>query len=700
MKTLDNFRIFRPATTLLSAALALTLVLSSCKEDIDDSNLYTFTGEMMTDHFKNYPEQFSSYYTLLSRVHPSKRSESTMAQLLEARGHYTCFAPTNEAIEYFIDSLYAKGEIETKDLNLIPDSIANPIVFNSIIDNQSSPAYASTEFTVGALSLTNMNDRYVSISFGNDSTGSTLIYVNTNSQIIEKDIEVENGYIHTINKVLSPSTATVGDLIESTANLSYFGYLLSITKLDKKLMAYRDESYEDREDKDVEPKRSKSNGGHWKGIYPEHRYFGYTAFVEPDSIFKEKLGGFSDEKEFLVKLTDFLKENAYYNNDSTSYGTDYSNPKNAIYQFVAYHLLPERLIWSRMVIFANEKGFSNTNPNDGSQYSVNVWDYYETLDPNRRSIKITGIRNGKRINRHSIMNLSTYKEKDADIPGVNINPTNGGYDNNAMNGYYYTIDDILLWTEQVPNKVLNERMRYDVCAMIPEIMTNNCRRTGDASHRAWYFLKDYFTSDNGGSGCIPYISNETDFCYLTNTQNAHGGGWLNYQADEFNISGTYDFTLKLPPVPYTGTYEIRYGMNNNNVRGMAQIYLGTNANNLPAVGIPIDLRTGSSDNSKSIGWVTDTDLGNDDAIEENEKTLRNNDYMKGPKYFYPSDTQSGREFPLCLRRIIFRGQLEEGKTYYIRFKSVLESANTEFFFDYLEFVPKTIYNGEDPEDKW
>ena len=54
----------------------------------------------------------------------------------------------------------------------------------------------------------------------------------------------------------------------------------------------------------------------------------------------------------------------------------------------------------------------------------------------------------------------------------------------------------------------------------------------------------------------------------------------------------------------------------------------------------------------------------------------------------------------CLRRIIFTGQLEAGKTYYIRFKSVLETTSAEFFFDYLEFVPKSVYNGDVAEDKW
>ncbi|MBO7660553.1 MAG: fasciclin domain-containing protein, partial [Bacteroidaceae bacterium] len=172
----------------------------------------------------------------------------------------------------------------------------------------------------------------------------------------------------------------------------------------------------------------------------------------------------------------------------------------------------------------------------------------------------------------------------------------------------------------------------------------------------------------------------------------------NYQIDEFNIHGIYDFVMKLPPVPYTGTYEIRYGINANGNRGMAQIYVGTNPNNLPAIGIPLELRIDG--NNAFVGWKSDADLGSEEAIDELDKQRRNNGYMKGPKYFCPAQNVPGRDCVICLRRVIFTGQLEAGQTYYIRFKSVLNNSNSEFFFDYLELVPKSIYNGEVAEDKW
>lgn len=660
---------------LLTSIAAITL--NSCKENIDDSNLYTFTGEMMIDHLRDNAD-FSSYYEILGMVSPSKRSSSTMHELLAARGNYTCFAPTNEAINLYIDSLLAIGEVSSKEISELPDSVAEYIVFNSIIDHGNNEAIASTEFDK-AENYANMNDRYITFTYTNDENGATVIYANTNSKITEMDIEVENGYIHVIDKVLSPSKATVADLIESTSNLSFFGELLEMTGWDDQLLVWRDDAYEDFEDAGeiVSTKTGNSQ-------YPEHRYLGFTVFVEPDSVYK------ANGINSVADLMTYLKNNAYYD-EGTSYGDDYTNPENALNQFVAYHILPELLTWNNMVIWSNEKGFYSGSPNDGTNFGVNVWEYYETLDPHCRSMKITGIRNGKRINRQAEYNLVTYREKEVNIEGIKINEINGENENYARNGYYFTIDEILLWTSDVPNKVLNERMRYDICSLLPELITNGLR-LNKTNGTDWVFKHDYF--DN-----VLNMTDETVFNYLPNQGNSGSATtWLDFQTDEWNIQGVYDFTMKLPPVPYTGTYEIRYGINANGNRGMAQIYVGQNPNNLAAYGIPLDLRLGGT--STMVNWQSDASLATEDAIMEKDKAMRNNGYMKGPAYFYPASGVPGRECTNCLRRIVYTGQLEAGKTYYIRFKSVLDSSTTEFFFDYLELVPKSIYNGDVSEDKF
>lgn len=41
------------------------------------------------------------------------------------------------------------------------------------------------------------------------------------------------------------------------------------------------------------------------------------------------------------------------------------------------------------------------------------------------------------------------------------------------------------------------------------------------------------------------------------------------------------------------------------------------------------------------------------------------------------------------------------KTYYVRFKSVLDDTRSEFHFDYLELVPSYVFNNPvDSEDEW
>ena len=74
--------------------------------------------------------------------------------------------------------------------------------------------------------------------------------------------------------------------------------------------------------------------------------------------------------------------------------------------------------------------------------------------------------------------------------------------------------------------------------------------------------------------------------------------------------------------------------------------------------------------------------------------------MKAPKYFYPTQGVCARDCQNALRRIIYTGQFSENETYYIRFKSVLNNRMSEFFYDYLELVPKSVYSGIEAEDKW
>ena len=55
---------------------------------------------------------------------------------------------------------------------------------------------------------------------------------------------------------------------------------------------------------------------------------------------------------------------------------------------------------------------------------------------------------------------------------------------------------------------------------------------------------------------------------------------------------------------------------------------------------------------------------------------------------------------LRLRKIIWTGTIKPSDVLYIRIKSVMENTSTQCVMDWMELVPKNVYNGAEQEDKW
>ena len=672
--------LFRVAVLSLVIGVAFT----SCKDEVDESNMYTFTGQLMSDYIEE-DEALSDFLYLIKRVKLSEVSESTVYDLLSARGNFTCFAPSNEAVQSYLDSLY---NTPNYDITLTPDSTAEFIVNNCLIDHQNSPALMSTEFLEGTIERQSFAGRFVTINFDTITGGRAAIYIDKYSRITLSDIEVENGVVHKVNKVVAPTTSSLSALIEATDNLQIFANLLKVTGFDEVLNApFRDMDYEVNH-----PETglgTPTETGDNPVPTPDHRDSGFTAFVEADSLYEQAFGitivkengQITNWDEIFPIIEQKCKE---YYPDATS--TDYLSDNNAVHQFVGYHLTNRSIAWNYLLIHYNEQGFGYKNPEN---LAIDVWCYYPTLTQNRILKLMEGKQiNGKRINRYvSERNWSNFAEITVPREGILIH--NDG-DNAALNGYFYTIDEILVYDDDVPNKVLNERMRYDVCDLLPEQMSSGFRRitSGDAS-KGLNIPYGYFSTMRASA--------DSRVVYLP----AYGGIWQNYQGDEYNIVGQYDITLELPHVPYYGTYEFRIGMQNvASYRGMCQLYLGTNPDNLEAIGLPLDMRIYGP--NPQIEWEEDSD--DEEYNTEIEKRMRIHGYMKAPRYFgtASSTATSGnfRNNERVFRRIAYTGNFDPQKTYYLRMKSVLENTSTQLFIDYFEFCPKSVYNGVEEEDGW
>ena len=672
-------------------ALIAGFVFAGCTDDVDESDMYTFTGQLVQDFIEATDE--TSYFAYLTTVaRASTKSESSIADLLTTRGNYTCFAPTNDAVQAYLDSVYSTEGYNYLDT---PDSTANNIVLNCIIDNGDEDAYLTADMNAGAFELSTFADRKLTVKFDTIDGGTLAIYINTYSRIVSLDNEVENGVVHVVNRVITPSDATVAGLIAEAGNLKIFSKLLELTGWDEQMTDWRDYDYEESNPGEGPDCPTESSGN---VPTPDHRDQGYTAFVEtdsvlvagmglPDLVLNEDYGTIENWDELWPLIQAKCLE---YYPDATD--SDPTSEDNAVNQFVSYHLVGVGVTYDHILIHYNEQGYSYTTYNLG----IDAWEYYETLGSDKRMFKVTegSQTDGKRINRYVSERKSnyTYDASAVEIEGILINEANGDYDIAALNGYYYTINDILVYTDDVPDKVLNERMRFDICSLLTEQITNGFRRgyTSAACYNM-YIPQEYFENMTW--------TEEANVNYLPGF--AKSTAYRNYQGDEYNIQGNYDVTIRLPRVPSAGTYEFRIGLSNNSARSMCQIYFGTNKDNLPARGLPLDQRKDGTD--ASIGWVEDgTDSDENDA---NDKMMRNHGYMKAP-YYYGPDNASGtnsnyRGDSSRLRYIAYTGTFDPSKDYYLRLKSVLENTSAQLFLDYFELCPKSVYNNPlQAEDKW
>ena len=124
---------------LIFSFTTLLLLICACSEQIDTSSRYVFKYHTVASYLESQPV-YSQYVSLLKKVtiNPNLQT-STVYQLLTARGNYTVFAITNDAIDEYLQDLVEEGLITEPSWESFTDSakldsIRTLIVKNSIID--------------------------------------------------------------------------------------------------------------------------------------------------------------------------------------------------------------------------------------------------------------------------------------------------------------------------------------------------------------------------------------------------------------------------------------------------------------------------------------------------------------------------------------------------------------------------------------
>ncbi len=686
--------------SLLKAAGVLffpvCLTMSSCSEDIDESNLYTFTGETIEDFLVNNDTAFSNFNYILKRAGYDRILSSYGSG---SQQYYTCFAPNNAAVERYIDSLYNDKESKIEH---------NGMTENSIEGLSDSLCTDITLFHIlGTKKLTtDMNASGVRTLLGRTVTTTTradgLTVLNEVAAIIMRDYKVENGVVHVIDHVIPRSNKTiVRELQLDTARFSIFYKALEATGLINEL---------DAVNKELKAEKPAPVSGYYT---PTECKVGFTVFAETDAVFaKNGIRTFDDlvekAKEWYGKAASGDKRTEtegwydYYRNNgiTVSTGNDYTKETNVLNMFMRYHILKAAV--SKDILALDH------NTVTGYGYNGDVYDYYETMLP--KTLMKTW-----KVKKENKIYINRYVENNTLTDGVETLGSDGMHrliykgckiqtDSliAPLNGYIYPIDDILLYDSQVPMGVLNERIRIDALTMLPEICTNGFR----GMHT------DELTVLNGGKGAgrvrfpVDYFDNvkvyngnntQIDMNIIAKTGDSN---YSLYKGDSFQGMGIFDFAIKLPPVP-DGLYELRINLDCMMHGTMLQYYLGEtpDISSMQPLDIPLDMRIPQNDFNDprvvDMGCVdiyADPDAKEDRGLES-DRVMRTHKYMRAPLCIWrQNDNSIVSRFKLHqLRRILDTRDLKQ-QDYWLRLKTVLDDGNKErkFQIDYVEFVPVNV----------
>ncbi len=668
------------------------LSLTSCSDEPDEEYFYSFTGEMMSDYMNNRSE-YSEFAEIVKRAN--------LMDLLSAYGHYTCFLPSNTAVNAYLNSI---GKSSVGDLT---DADCDTLARTHLVANM----YSTIEMDQDRLQTANMLGRYLSTEI-DSVTAEVVIEGTAHVSYTLKDDSVENGIVQPIDKVIVKSNSYITDILRNNPTISLFYKALLATGVDKEIMLVDDPTYNKN---DYDKYYYKSD--FWKEVawVPDTKKYGYTVFVEPNDVYeatfsKENITVTGDTVKALYELACKYYDPVYPGDVSKkehSYDS-LTADINPLKRFVRYHILnryvPGTADLTPLIMPQTKESF-------GIDHSlINPVDWYTTLLPHTM-LKVDYL--PKAANMADRYQASSEKreqrylnrryENGYTISGQMIDAAvDKDYEHDALNGHYFYVDGVVAFTQEVQNVVHNVRIRMDFSTIFPEVMTNDMRLKGipdkdDNSETP----DDSSTPKNGRNFYFPlgYLDG-VDFssnCYLV-MRRPHINFW-SWQGDEWNIFGDYDFTFRIPPVPSSGMYQLRLGFCALNTRGVMQTYF----DGVPQ-GIPLDM-TKYLDSELYIGdrFVDDEKLvdynsKSDEEKAEEQKLLKNLKAYRagrstyhfnsdGTKYYFTGNRRT-------YRRVLCQTYIDANTDHYLRFRVASDGKqgnNNEFMLDYFEMVPKSVY---------
>ena len=726
------------------------MCLTSCNEEPDGSNLFASDQKTIAELLRDRSE-LSAFYRILQK--------GKFDKFMGTYGEYTCFAPVNDGVNAYLDSLYNddsyllsksklkhNGITESASWNSLDVMSKVDLMSDSLCDDiaryhLSGEAHMQVDLDGQGTTWSTMKiGRSIHVStfglnaYNPDFVGLTSL--NDISAIIDGDIEAINGVLHVCSNVIPRSDRTTDDQlrVEGEKDLSIFYAALEATGYTDTLLI------ENKRNADGTAKTYDMGNNHNDRdgnplYYPKECLVKWTVFAETDDVFKA--AGINNFDDLKAKCAEWYGNcGAWYDyinekNIKISTGDDYTNPFNVVNMFVAYHILRAGMPVDRIVY-----EYTQQNQNWNFSFGYEPQEYFETMLPNTL-LKVwqTNPKTTKNLwlNRYMTNNTLTSKlglfgmpgDGDHDLIFAGV-PIDRNASVETLNGYIHRIKGILKY-DQNAKDALHERLRLDSSTFLYELINNDLR---GATPAAVSML------NGGGNGDRVAFENtffDNIVCYNPGTLLRFNvqGAWRAHNADQFQGWDVYDFAIKLPHVP-TGDYELRIIYPPMVRGGLMQFYLGNSSkqSDMVAIGIPFDA-CANPDEDATFGYERimskDDDELSDFGVAAGQR-MHVRGYMYAPASFsrgtyntitdpltYSDDdiysaasqivgsTSCRSEVgygTMMLRRVITTQRFEQGKDYWLRIKNLVNDANLGWSFDFIELVPLDIVNSQTMTEDW
>lgn len=685
MKNLSSFY------SAMGYAFLLASVLSGCMDSDDVGESYrTFEGEMVSSYVSGRED--------LKEFEKALRMAGAY-ELLESYGKYTCFVPNDEAMEKWYAAVGKRLEqMDTADVR--------EMVYYQLIDGQANAvdAYMTEDFPEGSFPVQNMLGRYLTASV---QSGSGVWGIKTGDEyadIVNPNNEMLNGVVHITDRVLEGNNDMLPDFVANNPRYSIFGQALLVTGWRDSMMVLEDAGYEAPLSTTLPngDEVSTSSTGYYQ--WPTTKKYLYTCFAESDSIMELREG---------IKDLDDLRAYARWVYPDGADIEDETDPRNSLHKFVGYHLYDVQRPKNKLVInkyyVAMHDWFTWYDQICDEEYRVEQ--YYVSMQPNM----LLYVQNANTVDKDNssakgvpVLNCPYTPYNPLYTSAMTMQDSYGGKpiirilndeaDQYCQNGVLHGLNNMLVYSDEVKADVFHRRIRMDVRTFLSEGVNNSVIYDGDKGYN-WYitgFPDGYFKNVRFTSNNTTYLMYEgcTPHDYL------HG--------DHFWLSGNFDFTIKVGPIP-KGSYEVRLSFATNTTKGaVVQAYL----DGMPC-GIPIDSRMAAY--SGDTGWIQDwlaiqesgssrfAGMGESEEDPyglENDKNLRNHGYMKAPNCYVGTnyhnlaygDNLTARNVDTRLRKILNIVNWTEDGTHELRLVAMRAG---DFDVDFIEFMPTDLLENED-----